>query len=144
VLYRLLRFHLVDNTRGEPPFWGIKDIRRQNVRATVSEVSADVLTLQVAGDVLLATAPDPAQAKIGFEASLQGTLRLDRAKGTLAAFDLIAVGEHWGQGPFTPNPRPGRAPLGILFSLTTGESGVDVVPPQGAREWNGYLRADRD
>src|SRR5262249_189409 len=45
-------------------------------------------------------------------------------------FDIVAVGDHWGQGPHTRRPRPGRQPLGGVFELASGKARADLGPPQ--------------
>ena len=65
------------------------------------------------------------------------------ATGTIDRFDLVAFGDHWGSGPYTGGARPGRAPLGVAFELSRGEAPADRVPPQAAREWNAYVRAEK-
>ena len=56
VAERLLRFHLVDNTRGEPNFWRPDEVRRQRLTLTVEEAMAKKLRLRLEGTALLATA----------------------------------------------------------------------------------------
>ena len=52
---RIVRFHLVDNTRGEPPFWRRDQVRRAKLTLTVEEVTADGIELRLDGAALLAT-----------------------------------------------------------------------------------------
>src|SRR5262249_50761663 len=52
VAERMLRFHLTDNTRGEPPFWQREDIRSQQLMLTVEHVTAAVVRLKLEGFVL--------------------------------------------------------------------------------------------
>jgi hypothetical protein len=143
VAERILRFHLTDNTRGEPPMWRRDDIRTQELTLTVEEATPAALRMRLDGRVLLATRADAAQAERGFEASLLGYLGYDRMKGRFDRFEVVAVGDHWGEGTYTGGARPGRSPLGIAFELADGKSGADLVPPQGARESDRYFGRDR-
>lgn len=142
LVYRLARFHLVDNTRGEPPFWGRADVRRYSLKLRVTHLSEQHLALHLDGAILLATAADVDRSDRGFEARIVGIIRFDVQKKQIDRFDVVAVGEHWGEGPFTRNARPGRTPLGVAFELARGSSSADRVPPQGARDFREYLRAD--
>jgi hypothetical protein len=142
IAVRLARFHLVDNTRGEPPHWQSKDIRTLRLSFTVEEVGDATLKLWLDGEALLATNVDVKKADRGFDVKLLGRVEVDRAKKTITRFDALAIGEHWGQGPFTGGARPGRSPLGIAFELATGEEQADRVPPQGARTLSGYYRPE--
>jgi hypothetical protein len=127
---RLIRFHLVDNTLGEPPFWSADEIREQKIELTVTQLDEDVVELALRGAVKLASRDE----KRGFHAELTGRIVQDRSSFALRRFDVVAVGDHWGQGQWNGPARPGRAPLGIAFQLADGKSPADGVPPQAARE----------
>jgi hypothetical protein len=142
MVYRLARFHLVDNTRGEPPIWNRAAVRRHDLKLRVAGVTDHGLTLQLDGDILLATDADPVRAERGFDARLAGTIHYDFQRKQIDRFDVVAVGDHWGEGPLTRNARPGRTPLGVAFELARGDSSADHVPPQGARDLREYFRAD--
>jgi hypothetical protein len=83
------------------------------------------------------------KARRGFDVQLLGRIDYDRAKKAIARFDVLAVGDHWGSGPFTGGARPGRHPLGVAMEIAAGDEAADRVPPQGARGLDGYYRADR-
>jgi len=136
---RLIRFHLVDNTRGEPPSWRLEDIRSRKLTLIVEEVTDKEVCLRLEGTVHLATDANESRADRGFEVRLLGSLRYDRQRETFDRVDLLAIGEHWGEGPFTKGARPGRSMLGIVFELATSKRAGDRVPPQGAREIDDYL-----
>lgn len=140
---RMLRFHLTDNTRGEPPMWRREDIRSQEMTLTVEEVSPSTLRLWVQGSALLATNADAAKAERGFDVQLIGTIQFDRTKKSIDRFSVVAIGDHWGQGPLTGGARPGRQPLGVAFELASGKSAADLVPPQAGREIDAYLGRER-
>lgn len=140
---RIARFHLVDNTRGEPPFWSPADVRHCDMSLTVVAVSDGAITLRFSGSVLLSTDADPATAARGYDASFLGDVVVDRRRQTISKFDVAALGRHWGEGRFTPDARPGRQPLGVVFQLARGDSPADAVPPQAARELADYLGSSR-
>jgi hypothetical protein len=143
VAERILRFHLTDNTRGEPPMWQRDEIRSQELTLTVEEVTPAAVRLRLDGTALLATGPIAEKANRGFDVRLLGTIGYDRAKKAIDRFDVVAVGDHWGEGTYTRRARPGRMPLGVAFELANGKSAGDRVPPQAAREINGYFGRDR-
>src|SRR5207245_655982 len=109
---------LVDNTRGEPPFWRREDIRSRNLNLIIKDVSEANVRLRLEGDVHLATDAVKTRADRGFDARLLGYLQYDRRKQAFERIDIVAVGEHWGEGSFTKGARPGKMPLGIAFELT--------------------------
>jgi hypothetical protein len=144
VVARIARFHLCDNTRGEPPAWQHKEVRAAKLTLTVERVSDSAVTLRLAGAFLLASDADPGRAQRGFDVSLLGRLRYDVKKQRVDAFDAVALGEHWGESALTRGARPGRTPLGVAFELARGDAAADQVPPQGSRWLRGYLRADTE
>src|SRR5262249_44182817 len=94
---RLLRFHLLDNTRGEPPYWRAEEVRKYRLTWTVEAVGAREIRLRLEGTALLATAADPEDARRGYDVALHGLLRYDRGRKVVTAFDVVAVGDHWGE-----------------------------------------------
>jgi hypothetical protein len=143
VAERVLRFHLTDNTRGEPPMWRTDEIRSQELTLTVEEATPTGLRLRLDGSAVLASRADVGKADRGFDVRLLGYVGYDRAKKAIDRFDVVAVGDHWGEGPFTRRARPGRAPLGIAFELAGTRSAADLVPPQAAREVDAYFGRGR-
>lgn len=136
---RLARFHLMDNTRGEPPFWKKEEVRASELTLTVEEANAGKVRLRLEGSVLLASAADVAKAERGFDVRVLGYVSYDGFKKALDRFDVVAVGDHWGEGTYTPGARPGRKPLGVVFELVKGDAALDQVPPQGAKELEEYF-----
>lgn len=137
VAERLTRFHLIDNTRGEPQLWKPDEVRAKRMSLTVTAATPAAIDIRLEGEVLLTTAADPAKADRGYEARLLGTLRYLPAKGTFDRFDLIAVGTHWGEHDDTAPARPGKTLLGHSFELA-GDKPSDRVPPQGVRNRDEY------
>jgi hypothetical protein len=88
--------------------------------------------LRLEGAALLATDADVGKADRGYDCRLLGYLKYDKARDSMDRFDVVAVGDFWGGGPYSRHPRPGRTPLGIAFELSPGTSLADQVPPGGA------------
>jgi hypothetical protein len=105
----------------------------------VEESTTDSIKLRLDGNVLMATNADATKADRGFDVRLRGHLRFNLAKSACEQFDVVAVGDHWGEATYTRQARPGRAPLGIAFELAKGDSAADRVPPQAAREIGAYF-----
>lgn len=120
---RIARFHLLDNTRGEPPHWGGAEIR---------ELKLELKDGRIAGVVKMATESGDRT----FDAGVRGVVEF--REGKPARFDLVARGRFTGDGRFTKNGPPGPFTLGVAFSMSKG--GEDwKVAPQGARDLRGYL-----
>ena len=137
---RILRFHLVDNTRGEPPMWRRSEIRTNNLNLTVEKISDGSLQLRLEGHATLATDADLEKASRGYLPQLTGVIIYDRKQKRLSQFDVVALGDHWGSGAFTRrNARVGRTPLGVAFEIARDESPADRIAPQAAREIREYF-----
>ncbi|MEM7478030.1 MAG: hypothetical protein AAF483_23845 [Planctomycetota bacterium] len=124
---RIARFHLVDNTRGEPPMWDSTDIRELKIEITDKG--------EIRGEVNLLNR----KADRGYEAKLQG--KFEVKNGKVVAMELVCLGDFFGEGRYTKGAPEGKFPLAITFKLADGTDIADRVPPQGSRGWlNGYLQ----
>jgi hypothetical protein len=139
VIEKLVRYHLVDNTRGEPPAWQKAEIRKSSLIYEVLEVTPKTVHFRLKGQALLASDKNPAMAKRGFDAQMVGDLVYDKGRKAITRFDLIAFGDHWGSTAYTGGARPGRQPLGVSFELADGRKPQDLVPPQAARDFEEYI-----
>jgi hypothetical protein len=126
---RIARFHLVDNTRGEPPTWRVDEVRKLEVSVEQG---------QLHGSIHLETDDH----RRGFEAELTGAI--DRTGGAITRFDILVEGQFWGTGTYTMEPPQGKFPLSIAFRLADGSDIADAIPPHASRGWlDGYLNPER-
>ena len=126
LLKRIARFHLIDNTRGEPPMWNDNEIKK---------FEGTLRNGQLRATVHLRTA----KSDRGYEAELLG--RIETKAGKVTRLDVVAKGEFWGEGTYTRRAPKGRFPLAIAFTLADGKDAADTIPPQGSRGWvQGYIR----
>ena len=124
-LRRLVRFHLVDNTRGEPTMWRPSDIRTIKGNLENGQLSAKVVLRNDQGDR-------------GYETQILGMIKTEG--GEIIGFDAVAKGQYWGEGKYTRNAPKGRFPLAVAFKLADGKDIADSIPPQGSRGWvQGYI-----
>jgi hypothetical protein len=140
---RIARFHLIDNTRGEPPMWTREDVRSQEMKLTVEDVDAEGVRLRLDGALVLSNNLDLEKASRAFDVRLLGYIHYSTFRQAIDRFDLVAVGDHGGAGAFTRRARPGRNPLGVVFELASGKYPGDRVPPQAARNFDDYMGTDR-
>ncbi len=126
LIVRMARFHLVDNTRGEPPMWEAADIQESNVKLEGGTLSGTVHLKTKSGDR-------------EFKADLFGYVIA--VSGVVTRFDVVATGLFRGEGTFTRGAPKGEFPLGIAFRLADGTDFADAIPPQGSRGWlDGYIK----
>lgn len=140
---RMIRFHLIDNTRGEPPMWRKEEVRTSKLTLTVQEVTDAAVKLRLDGNVLVSTDLDLTKAARGFDARVTGFLSYDRQQKAMNKLEIVAFGDHWGEATFTRNARDGRKPLGVVFELSRSDSAADRVPPQGIRDIDLYYGTGR-
>lgn len=126
LLKRLARYHLVDNTRGEPTMW------REN---EIEKLEGKIINGQLRATVQLKTA----KGDRGYHTQLLGKLEIKN--GRVTRLDLVAKGQFWGEGTYTRNAPKGKFPLAIAFTLADGKDAADTIPPQGSRGWvQGYIQ----
>jgi hypothetical protein len=123
---RIARFHLIDNTRGEPPMWRADEVRRLEVSLKDGRIAGRVKLETASGDR-------------GFDGEIRGVVEVK--DGAITRFDLVAKGEFWGEGRYTPNAPEGRFPFAVSIRLADAKDAARAVPPQGARDVSDYLRA---
>jgi hypothetical protein len=121
VMRRIARFHLIDNTRGEPPMWAAKEIRKLEMSLSGGKLVARVHLETDSGDR-------------GYEADLLGFVGPGR-------FDVVAKGLFWGEGTYTGRAPKGKFPLAVAFTLAAGAKEANKVAPQGTKgDLDGYLK----
>ena len=126
LVLRMARFHLVDNTRGEPPMWKPEDLRASDISLAKGKLT---------GTIHLRNGADDREFKV----ALLGFLETDGSRVT--RFDVVAKGQFRGEGRYTRGAPKGEFPLGIAFRLADGTDLADGIPPQGSRGWlDGYIR----
>ncbi len=130
---RIARFHLLDNTRGEPDFWKKEHVKANALTLTVTAATADAVDLRLDGAATMATGSETDKAARGYDVKLRGELRYRPKTGTFDKFDAAALGLHWGDQPFARAARPGKTPLGVAFTLADPTKPGNTVPPQGVR-----------
>lgn len=125
---RIAKFHLRDNTRGEPEDWKKEDIKTWEFNVNAKGEVTGRFELQ------------KKEGSLGFEGQIKGEMFFDA--GRLAKFELLVLGDQWGEGAYTRGARPGKTPLGQVFQLTEAKSSRDRIPPQGIRWEQGYWQAE--
>jgi hypothetical protein len=145
VTERIFRFHLNPTlVFGETNGLRKEDIRDGKLTLTVESLSDNTIRMRMEGFARLgsdfATAEAAAKEKrasSGYEPQLLGALEFDRRKGRFTKFDLVALGDTYGQlgGDLKYLYRPGRNPLGVAFELVppNGPIADRTVPPRGMR-----------
>lgn len=123
---RLVRYHLVDNTRGEPPMWSKSEVVSQSITLQDGKITGHIELKSMDG-------------KRSYSADLLGYM--ESQAGKVVRLDIVAKGMFSGSGPYTGGAPSGHFPLAVSFTLADGTDIADGIPPQGARGWVAeYLR----
>ena len=126
LLSRLSRYHLVDNTRGEPPMWERSEIRRMDSQFENGQLKATIHLATKSGDRSYQT------ELLGF---------IESKGGKVIRFDVVSRGSFRGEGRYTQRAPKGNFPFAVAFTLASGKDVADRIPPQGSRGWvAGYLK----
>ena len=112
---RIARFHLVDNTRGEPPMWKHDEIRQLDVRLQHGR----------RGSVHLETKDGTRRHK----AELLGTMETENSR--ISRFDVVALGQFSGRRSYTRGAPRKNFPLAVGFALADGTDVADSNPTAG-------------
>jgi len=144
---RLVRFHLIDNVRGETPMWRAEDVQQAEVRTTIAGADGDRLRVRLEGRFRCASAGSWAirpfgehqpRTERGFEGRILGQMTWDRTAARPIAFEAIACGNRWGGSEHNCRYEDlDPAPMGVLFELADGTAPGDAIPPQGVG-WGDY------
>jgi len=141
-LLRLLRFHL-DPARGftEGANFTRSTSAHGSLDLVVEDVTAGTLRLALEGKAELGQPERDEPAT--YRPALRGRIDVDRARGVLTRFELLALGDASGL-PRDANGklafRVGSYPVGIAFDLLTAPTPAERLHPRGARDGPaGYL-----
>jgi hypothetical protein len=137
VLGRLLRFHLVDNVRGEPDFWKPSEIRKADFKASLfGRSNSNMRGLRFEGTYEMQSA----DGKRGMSGNLEGVIWLTKRSSepkvyVVDSFKAYGEATAWGAGTYTPNPPAGKFPM-VFAIVQVNDAASKVVTPQAAT-WAG-------
>ena len=139
LIERLVRYHLVDNVRGQTSAHREKSVERAELVATVRAVDGDVISLALTGATRASNRGrwsvrgfddqnDPSQQQLGFETELLGDATFDLAAGRFTAFEVVATGTRWGGTKFNARGDDlSASPIGVVLRLAA-EDAPRVAP----------------
>jgi hypothetical protein len=125
LMLRIVRYHLVDNTRGTPTGWKENEIKKLDLKLEDGRLT---------GSVHLETK----DGSRGYHAELLGFV--EARNGKVSRVDMVAHGQFWGQGAYTPGAPAGRFPLAIAFTLLDARDPLYNLVPDALRCYPDYLR----
>jgi hypothetical protein len=122
---RMVRFHLIDNVRGEPDMWRDTEIRQADFPASTISNTSQAVTIAFDGHFAQQTKNN----KRGLEGSINGIIEIDKSSKKITRFRAIGQGVAWGVSRFTPGAPAGRFPMQFAM-IDTDDAIAKVVPPE--------------
>lgn len=103
-----------DNTRGEPGRWRRHEIRHMRIVLADGQITGRAHFETESGDR-------------GYRADILGFV--ETKDGALTRFNIVVLGDYWGEGRFTRNGPDGKFPFAVSFRLSDGTESYDTPPP---------------
>lgn len=125
---RLVRFHLVDNVRGQTPAFEAADVKTARMSTKLASIDGDLWKLEIEGTT--ATNHEGGPWARGVETKLVGRATWNAKRKSFVAFELLARGKRWGRTRY--NSRGGdvtkKEPIGFALVLAPRDAGCRVAP----------------
>ncbi len=130
---RLVRYHLIDNVRGEPDMWKGDEIVKSNFSAKRISATASSRLYELRGEF----AQKKKDNKRGSEGNIFGRFEISNNEPKITNFRAYAQMQAWGVSRFTPGAPPGTFPM-VAAMVETNDEVSKVVPPQAMYDWPDY------
>lgn len=128
---KLARFHLIDNTRGEPPMWNEQDVKRLEISVLEDGTLKGRVELQTGDD------------HRAYSADLYG--HMEHRDGQLTRFDIVVKGDHRGHGRWNAGAPEQEFPLVVALRLADKDDVAYDVRPQAIKAYGRhYLHFGRE
>jgi len=138
VVERLVRFHLIDQVRGEGGPFDKEHIKSAKMTTNVTGVRNRVVTLELRGETDVSAAghwgikgkrPTSHQQR-GFRTKLLGHAEYDLRKERFVRFDMVALGVRWGGTAYNMRYDDlAENPIGVSFTLA-GRGRMERLRPK--------------
>lgn len=132
---RIVRFHLLDNVRGEPDMWEPEHVRKAAFTAKRIAKAGKVETFTFRGEFSMRYA----EGSRGQTGTIDGEFQIDTAKYKILRFRAYSDGEAWGDSKFAPAGPPGKFPLKIAM-IEVDDMISRTVPPEAISLKQEYFR----
>lgn len=138
---RLVRYHFIDNVRGETPMWRPDEVETAAVRTRITATQGDLVELAFDGEAAMSRhgawvedfSRERRESEHRIEVRIEGNAQWAADQGRFVRFDLAAAGTRWGATQYNSrHGDPGPAPIGFVVELAAARPMVgDATPPQG-------------
>jgi hypothetical protein len=130
---RLVRYHLIDNVRGEPDMWKGNEVKQSNFSARYLGSNSSGKTYELHGEF----SQTKNDNKRGSKGTLYGRFEIAKEQTKMTNFRAYAQMTAWGESRFTPGAPIGQFPMEIAM-IEANDDVSKVVPPQAMYDWPDY------
>ena len=137
---RIVLFHVVDNTRGQPYPWRPQEVRRATFTARVTRRPEGRRAFSFTGDYAK-QGSTPFFTDRGHEGRMEGEFELDPKTAKIVRFRAYGEGQAWAKAPYARpgNPPPGRYPL-VIAIIDANDALSTACPPEPSETGEYYRR----
>ena len=102
---RFVRFHLVDQVKGESSSWNSENVKKAFLSGTVEKVEGSKATIHLKGYTKCTAEPTGEKnpfhgmvmdKQLGIELKIVGRLTYDSSTKSFEKFDMLGIGKRWG------------------------------------------------
>jgi len=129
LVWRLARFHLIDNVRGEPDMWRRREVLQADFTVRLVRRQGTMRAYSLDGRFAQRTQ----DGQRGYEGTLEGAFDVDVRADHIRRFRAYADGQAWGVSTYTEGAPPGKFPL-IIAMIEVDDPTAHIVPPQALSE----------
>jgi hypothetical protein len=129
---RITRYHLVDNVRGSPDMWGLKELKQLHFMARVTGRAKDAIEVAFSGSFKL---EHNGLNKRGYDGKIEGQFTMAATQATVSGFRALATGKAWGDGTYNPNAPKGHYPL-VVAMVEATDPVARSIPPEAVSTEN--------
>lgn len=143
IVRRWVRWHLLDQVKGESAPWKDSEIVDASIIATVTQVGGATagpprIRIRLSGKANCVCPPtgeinpftnDKVTTERGIDAAIRGWLTYDTKTESFTDFDMLAFGERWGTSTYSFRHQDlERSPIGFVFELLESKPENKIKP----------------
>lgn len=132
---RMVRFHLIDNVRGEPDMWTKDQVVQSDFTVKLLQRSGEVYRYSFQGKFEQKRADGLRWQK----GTIRGEFEISTLKNQIMKFRAYSEGEAFGRSKYTANEPAGSFPLVIAMTEADDELSRNI-PPQAITWGNEYFQ----
>ena len=149
LVLRLVRFHLVDNVRGEPDHWDPENIKSTSFKIEKLTENENSIGVKLSGNYSMLMPARKRDEKphhvpeMGLIGNLEALFSIDKNTHALVDAKIFASGEGWGESTFTMGAPKGKYPLKFAMVLAHDAYATQIAPQGVMSDRDDYLGEEK-